>query len=860
MAVEDIIVGRDPEDIKKYGSKGCVFIGKHVVGIGFESHLTNPILMDMMRPHVILINGKRGSGKCVEENTLITLEDGSLVPIKDLKNIKKKVFGLNSKLKITPVDRDDYFVREVDKIIHLKLRSGREIKITPEHPLLTIKGWRQVNELSIGSRIAVPRKIEVFGNKSIEEYKIKLLAYLLGEGHLSNGFVLFSNKDREIYEDFLHAIYEFDNNLIVKNHSHDNCYRIIKSKREIDKTKMKLCFDKNGNFTKGTICPNKKSSIREWLDKIKVYGKLSKNKFIPDIIFQLPKKQLSLFLNRLFSCDGSIYKSKKGSDYYWEISYSSSSKKMINQIHHLLLRFGILSKIRNKKIKYNGKSFNSFELIIGTANIPLFIKEIGFYGEKARKQELCLKEIKNILTNPNIDTIPKEIWDVYRPDNWAEVGRVFGYKVPKAIRSSINYSPSIQKLLQIAEIDNNKIIKLLALSDIFWDEIVSMELLEGKFRVCDISVPEFHNFVANDIIVHNSYTGAVLAEELMQLPDDLRKNLSCLLIDTMGIFWSMKTPNDRDLELLRNWNLKPKGFNVINAVPIGLTEFYDKNDIPYDIVFAIKPSDLSANDWALTFNINIFDPLGILLERVIRKLEGIDYNIEDIINEIQKDERSDNKVKMALENRFLAAQGWGIFSKKATTISELLKPGIATVLDVSLQEWNIRNLMLAVLAREIYQARVAARRKEEKALIEGEDIKKIPMTWIIMDEAHQFLPNDTITAASKDLLTLVTQGRQPGISCVFITQRPNKLHETAISQADLVISHRLTSKPDLDALSSIMQTYLLEDIRKSIADLPKTKGTAIILDDNSERLFKIQIRPRLSWHAGASPIALKEKE
>jgi hypothetical protein len=167
--------------------------------------------------------------------------------------------------------------------------------------------------------------------------------------------------------------------------------------------------------------------------------------------------------------------------------------------------------------------------------------------------------------------------------------------------------------------------------------------------------------------------------------------------------------------------------------------------------------------------------------------------------------------------------------------------------------------MLGILAREIYFARVAARREEELALISGEETKKIPMTWIIMDEAHQFLPSDGVTAASHDLLTLVTQGRQPGISLAFITQRPNKLHETAVAQADLVLSHRLTSKPDLDALSQIMQTYLLDDIRKSITDLPKTKGAAVILDDNSERLFNIQVRPRVSWHAGGSPTALKEK-
>jgi len=44
-----------------------------------------------------------------------------------------------------------------------------------------------------------------------------------------------------------------------------------------------------------------------------------------------------------------------------------------------------------------------------------------------------------------------------------------------------------------------------------------------------------------------------------------------------------------------------------------------------------------------------------------------------------------------------------------------------------------------------------------------------------------------------------------------------------------------------------------------LQELPKTRGAALILDDNSERIFNVQVRPRQSWHAGESPVALKEK-
>jgi uncharacterized protein len=356
-----------------------------------------------------------------------------------------------------------------------------------------------------------------------------------------------------------------------------------------------------------------------------------------------------------------------------------------------------------------------------------------------------------------------------------------------------------------------------------------------------------------------SYSAGVIAEEIVSLPDEIKQNLSCLMIDTMGIFWSMKNPNDQDVLMLAEWGLKPKGFPVRNIIPIGMTDFYDKVGISYDGTFSLRPSDLSVGDWALTFGINVLEPLGILLERVLKKLSGREYSIRDIIKEVEADQKSDEKERMALENRFMAAEGWGIFSAQATPIEEFLKPGAATVLDISLQEWNIRNLMLGILLREIYEARTAARREEEIATMEGEFVKKIPMTWILIDEAENFIPADKQTSATRDIQVLLRQGRQPGISVVLITQRPNKIHEDCISQADLVISHRLTAKPDLNALSTIMQTYLLFDIKKSISELPKTKGTALILDDNSERLFNIRVRPRMSWHAGGSPVALKEK-
>ena len=79
-----------------------------------------------------------------------------------------------------------------------------------------------------------------------------------------------------------------------------------------------------------------------------------------------------------------------------------------------------------------------------------------------------------------------------------------------------------------------------------------------------------------------------------------------------------------------------------------------------------------------------------------------------------------------------------------------------------------------------------------------------------------------------------------------------------MTQSDIIISHRITAKRDIEALNSMMQSYLYSDILKYINKLPNMKGAAIVLDDNSERIYPIQVRPRYSWHGGSSPSALKK--
>lgn len=873
LMARKIIIGRNESDRKKFGNKGTLLLGKQYVTMGKTKSLSTPVYLDAIRPHIVLVDGKRGSGKCLPKDALIPLEDGRVIPIKELAKENSDIYSLDEDWKIKRGVKTEFYERTVDKLLKITLRSGRELKLTPEHPLLKIKGWEEARNFKEGDRIATPRKIPCFGNKEMPDNRVKILAYLIAEGCLRSNFVLFSNSDEEIVEDFKKSIKEFDDNLRINEHSHPDCYRVSQIEKKYTYTEPKR--DSKGRFTSNSVRYSR-SSINKWLRKHKIYDKLSLDKFIPECIFKLPKYQLALFLNRLFSCDGSIYKHKASNGSIWKISYSSSSKKLSKQVQHLLLRFGILSRLRTKKVKYNSKYFKTFELVLSTSDVLKFIEEIGFYGAKKKLETQASVGVEKLTRNPNVDTIPKEIWDIYRPNNWAEIGRKMGYSIPKGLRTSIKYSPSRQKLAQIALLDDNPQLYKLANSDVFWDEIVEIEELEGEFKVYDIEVPGTHNFIANDVIVHNSYSLGVMAEGLADLPKQVSKNISTLIFDTMGIYWTMKYPNYKDDELLNKWDLKPNKLNPIIYCPVDLFDQYQEKEIPVDEPFSIKPSDVGAEQFCKVFGIDLVSEEGILLQKVLRKAKekhGKNFSIDDVIKLIKKSDSSEKLTKV-LVNRFNSVKEWGIFSKEATDIEKLFKGGTTNVLDLSAYSEieggkTIKSLVIGILCRKILQKRLIARKGEEVKLISeggylaGESSavteEKAPLAWIMIDEVHQFLPEEGETLATPALIQLLREGRQPGISLALATQQPGKIHTDVLTQSDIVLSHRLTAKVDLDALDEIMQTYLTFNITKYINNLPKVKGAGIILDDNSEKIYPLRVRPRMSWHGGEDPTAIRGK-
>ena len=94
-----------------------------------------------------------------------------------------------------------------------------------------------------------------------------------------------------------------------------------------------------------------------------------------------------------------------------------------------------------------------------------------------------------------------------------------------------------------------------------------------------------------------SYTIGTIAEALSDLGTEESGNISSLIFDTMGIYWTMKYKNEKDTALLKEWGLSAKTLPVKIFAPFGyFNEFLEKG-ISVDSEFAIKLSELDIQDW-----------------------------------------------------------------------------------------------------------------------------------------------------------------------------------------------------------------------------------------------------------------------
>ncbi|MCX6801144.1 MAG: ATP-binding protein [Candidatus Diapherotrites archaeon] len=384
----------------------------------------------------------------------------------------------------------------------------------------------------------------------------------------------------------------------------------------------------------------------------------------------------------------------------------------------------------------------------------------------------------------------------------------------------------------------------------------------GRKVVVDLAKPHLM-LICGKRGAGKSHSLTVLMEEMARLDPSVKMRISAIAIDTVGIFWGLKIPR-KDTAELEGWDLVPEKTDARVYVPKGQLAFYQEKNMPVDGAFTLKCSELEETEWMALFKLKWTDPEGVLISRVVQRVRekiGTYYGIDDLISAAKSDDEAQSVAKQAVVNRFQVAKSWGLIEKEGTKILDLAAPGIITLIDVSsyrqtLGTEGIKDIVVALIGKKLFEQRMLFRKEEEIKLIqENRRSSKMPLVWLLIDEAHMFMPRDESSIALNILLEWVRVGRQPGLGLILATQRPERIHPDAISQCDIFISHRMTSQPDIAAVGALRPSYLHMDFDKLFAEMPRQQGFALVIDDNTEKTWMIKTRPRLSWDSSVTATA-----
>ncbi|MGD9152218.1 MAG: replicative DNA helicase [Gammaproteobacteria bacterium] len=421
--------------------------------------------------------------ECVAGDTLVLLSDGQRCPIEKLVGQQPEVLAISEQGKIVNAKSDKVWCVGKKPTFNLCLASGRSLKITAEHRLLTINGWKQVCELSSGDRVALARRLpEPQVCEKWSEGKLALLGQLIGDGSYLSGqpmrYTTNSEENSEIVSSV--ATKEFSMK-VTRYKGRKNWHQLLLSG--------------NGNRWHPV-------GVNKWLRELKIFNQRSYEKRIPEVVFKLSNKQIAILLKHLWATDGTISIGKSNRVI---IHFATNSVGLAADVAALLLRFGIIARIKQAQKENYRPGYMVF--ISGVKNQSHFLQTIGAFGPKYFSAQRAKQILQNVCDNTNVDTLPKEIFNRIR---WLMQLQGISHRRMAAIRgtsyggmSHYRFAPSRKLVQEYANILQDEILLSCSENDLFWDNIISTEFC-GEENVYDLTVPELSSWLADGIVCHNS--------------------------------------------------------------------------------------------------------------------------------------------------------------------------------------------------------------------------------------------------------------------------------------------------------------------------------------------------------------------
>lgn len=371
--------------------------------------------------------------------------------------------------------------------LRFTLASGRSIEVTPEHPFLTPEGWRRADQISPKHTVAVPATMPFPEQPvSLPPAELDMLAVLMAEGSTSGHYVGFSTTDARILATMAQAA---------------------------DTLGAEVRYRGGADYD---VVGKKGAKGLHWalVRKHGLAGCKAKDKVMPEAVWRLSREQLARFMSLFWMCGGYVTRRGPG--------VTLASKVLVEQIQSLLLRFGIQSSVKYKRARCNGKYCDAWRLSVYSKSWGQFCASLSLWGEKGARLEkarTCTPVPQVGYPHVGLETVKKlkeasgtqnGRWTsaarteakalvaarlgrkTFTPrDLFKNYGSLFSVSLPALAAYAASF-PSAQEFLWWDS------------PAIHWDEVIRVEEA-GIQKIYDLTVEPTSCFVANDILVHNTW-------------------------------------------------------------------------------------------------------------------------------------------------------------------------------------------------------------------------------------------------------------------------------------------------------------------------------------------------------------------
>ena len=423
--------------------------------------------------------------ECVTGDTLVCLTDGLRVPIASLVGTEPEVWAIDAHRKLTRARSEEVWKVGQRAVFKVQLASGRCIRATAEHRLLTGAGWTTVSALKEGDRLALARRLpEPVQPKCWPDHWVLLLAHLVGDGSYPE------------HQPLRYTTASEENSAAVRGAAEMFGCRVTRNESAGDR--HPLIISGNGNRWSPV-------GVGKWLRDLGIFGQRSHQKHLPAEVFALSNDQIALLLRHLWATDGTIAVRKPPGRAGHSVSFATCSHRLAQDVGALLLRLGIVSRTQTVKVGHYRPVY--LVCVSGSEAQKAFLQQVGAFGPRREPASELLEALREARADTNVDALSLEASAAVRTQmsvlgmSRRPLARMSGAATTAG--GQFKVSPGSARVASYAEPADRREPEPDPTSDVFWDRVLAITP-DGEEDAFDLTVPGPASWLADGVVSHNS--------------------------------------------------------------------------------------------------------------------------------------------------------------------------------------------------------------------------------------------------------------------------------------------------------------------------------------------------------------------